>query len=201
MRNSVLVDPSTMPCSWFSAPEGADPSTRSSSSFSATRWTSRLLASQTPVRKPSCRIPLMSSRSLDAAPALCLGCFCYCCVPGTSNVSSRTSVISGLLGLTLSLFCPLHLCLLRCANPTVWVILIPAASNSLRGPQFPRGRIFLKTFPLRHTTAAEWDTFLQVAANFLRDQFLWVSASPCSLLDLKYGYFTYSPPEELGDFK
>jgi hypothetical protein len=57
------VDPSTIPSPWFSAPEGADPSTRSSSSFSTTHWTSQLLASWTPVRKPSCWTSLMSSWS------------------------------------------------------------------------------------------------------------------------------------------
>jgi hypothetical protein len=111
---SVLegVDPSTMLSPWFSTPVEVDPFIRSSSSFSATRWTSRLLASRISVRKPSCRTPLISSQSWDAAAVLCLGCLfvcclvaavsglgplCHCCIPGHSNVSSRTSVLSGFL--------------------------------------------------------------------------------------------------------
>jgi hypothetical protein len=43
--------------------QGVDPSTMPSSCFDATRWTSRLLASRTLVRKSSCRSPLTSSRS------------------------------------------------------------------------------------------------------------------------------------------
>jgi hypothetical protein len=46
-----------------SVSEVADPSTLSSFSFSATHWTSRPLASRAPVRKPSCRTCLISSRS------------------------------------------------------------------------------------------------------------------------------------------
>jgi hypothetical protein len=43
-------------------------------------------------------------------------------------------------------------------------------------------QIFLKTFPLRHANAAQQDTFLQAAANFLWDpQYLRVSSFgyPC----------------------
>jgi hypothetical protein len=53
-----------IPCAAsFSASEGADPSTRSCSSFSTTRWTSPLLALRTPVLNPSCQTPLMPSQS------------------------------------------------------------------------------------------------------------------------------------------
>jgi hypothetical protein len=48
----------------FSVSEGAYLFTRSISLFPVTRWTSRLLALRTPVRKPSCRIRLLSCRSL-----------------------------------------------------------------------------------------------------------------------------------------
>jgi hypothetical protein len=65
----------------------------------------------------------------------------------------------------------------RVSSPTVFwsyllrscplpVILIPAAWD----PQFPWVRIFLMTFLLRHATLSSRDTFLQAAANFLRDQ-------------------------------
>jgi hypothetical protein len=74
---------------------------------------------------------------------------------------------------------------LRRATSVLWVILLPAAANSFRGPQFPLRRatsvlwvILLPAaansfrgpqFPLRRATAARRDTFLQAAANFLRD--------------------------------
>jgi hypothetical protein len=69
----------------------------------------------------------------------------------------------GLFGGTSSLFCPLRLC------PAQRVIFLPAAVTSFRGPQFPWVRIFLKTFPLLHATAARRDTLPQAAAIFLRD--------------------------------
>jgi hypothetical protein len=49
------------------------------------------------------------------------------------------------------------------------VVLIPAAANSLHGPQFSWVLIFLMRFLFRHATVAQLDTFLQAAANFLRD--------------------------------
>jgi hypothetical protein len=60
-------------------------------------------------------------------------------------------------------------CPLRRATFVLRIILLPAAANSLRSPQFPWVRIFLKTFLLLHATLARRDTFLQAAANFLRD--------------------------------
>jgi hypothetical protein len=57
---------------------------------------------------------------------------------------------------------------LRRSTFVLWVIL-PAATISFRGPQFPWIRIFQKTFILRRATAALRDTFLQLASNVLRD--------------------------------
>jgi hypothetical protein len=56
----------------------------------------------------------------------------------------------------------------RRATPARRVIFLPAA-NSCRGPQFRWAKDFLKMFLLRHATVARRDTFLQAAANFLRD--------------------------------
>jgi hypothetical protein len=81
---------------------------------------------------------------------------------------------SGLLGELSSLFCPLRL------RPAKRVTLLPAAVSLFRCPQVPWVRIFLKTFPLRHATSVRWDTFLQAAAIFLPDAFIWLSASSCS---------------------
>jgi hypothetical protein len=43
------------------------------------------------------------------------------------------------------------------------------AVTSICSPQFPSVRISLKMFLLRHATVARRDTFLQAAANFIRD--------------------------------
>jgi hypothetical protein len=50
-----------------------------------------------------------------------------------------------------------------------WVVLIPAMANSLHHPQISWVPVLRKSFLFRHTTAAWRDTFLQAAANFLRD--------------------------------
>jgi hypothetical protein len=47
--------------------------------------------------------------------------------------------------------------------------LIPSATKSFDNSQFSLVQVFLKTFLLRRATVARQDTFLQVAANFLRD--------------------------------
>lgn len=64
-----------------------------------------MVALRSPVLKPSCRVPLASYRCPDAAAFLCLsyllvgslvvaalglGPLCHCCIPGLSNISSRT---------------------------------------------------------------------------------------------------------------
>jgi hypothetical protein len=60
-------------------------------------------------------------------------------------------------------------CSLPRATFVQWVVLIPAAANSLRGPQFSWGRISLKRFPFRHATLARRDTFLPAAVKLLLD--------------------------------
>jgi hypothetical protein len=81
------------------------------------------------------------------------------------------------LGAMSSFPCLCNPCSLPRANFAQRVVLISAAANSLRGPQFPWVPIFLKRFLLRHATVAQLDTFLQVAANFSPDpQSLWVSS-------------------------
>jgi hypothetical protein len=91
-----------------------------------------------------------------------LGTSCLCCIPGRSKVSFRTSYF-GILGVASSLIRSLRLCHAQ------WVIFLPAAVNSFRGPQFLWVRMFRKMFPSRHATAARRDTFLQAANNFLRN--------------------------------
>jgi hypothetical protein len=54
---------------------------------------------------------------------------------------------------------------------------MPAEANFFYSQQIPCVRIFLKPFPLRRSSAAQQDTFLQAAANFLQDdQLPWVSS-------------------------
>jgi hypothetical protein len=60
-------------------------------------WTSRLLALQPPVRESAWRSCWMPSRFLDVATVLRLGPLFHCCLPGASVVSSRASVLRGLL--------------------------------------------------------------------------------------------------------
>jgi hypothetical protein len=90
------------------------PSTLSSPSLSAPRWTSRLLAARNPVRKPSCRDHLMSFRSQRCS---------YRLLPG-----SFISILpSGPFQLLFSSVRPF------------WV---PFATNFFRDPQFPQVRSF-----------------------------------------------------------
>jgi hypothetical protein len=63
------------------------------------------------------------------------------------------------LGVTSSLFRPLHLC------PAGRVIFL-AAVTSFRGAQFLWVKFSLKMFLLRHATVARRDTFQQAEANF-----------------------------------
>jgi hypothetical protein len=94
----------------------------------------------------------------------------YCCRPrslipfshsGSSKVSSRTSFLSGFFVRHRPCFVP-YACVLHCGSSSCRL-------RSFRGPQFPWVRILLKKFPSRRATAARRDTFLQTAANFLRD--------------------------------
>jgi hypothetical protein len=98
---------------------------------------------------PSCaRVPY-ANFAFRALPAF---------LPGRSSLrSSRCNIV---FGLSLKS---------ECVPLARWVILLPAGANSFRGPQFPWVWIFLKMFLLRLATAARRDTFLQAAANFLRE--------------------------------
>jgi hypothetical protein len=58
---------------------------------------------------------------------------------------------------------------LRRASLARKVTIIPAAPNFCRGPKFPWVRISLKMVLFHHATAAQRDTFLQAATNFLQD--------------------------------
>jgi hypothetical protein len=71
----------------------------------------------------------------------------------------RVIPLFGYLGVTSSLFLPLHLC------PAEWVIFL-AAVTSFHGEQFLWVIFFLKMFLLRHATVAQRETFQQAEANF-----------------------------------
>jgi hypothetical protein len=71
----------------------------------------------------------------------------------------RVIPLLGHLGVTSSLFCPLHLC------PAEWVIFL-AAVTSFRGEHFLWVEFSLKMFLLHHATVAQRDTFQQAEASF-----------------------------------
>jgi hypothetical protein len=58
---------------------------------------------------------------------------------------------------------------LRHATAAWWAIFLPAMVSLFRSLHFYWVPVFFKRFLLRHVTAAQLDTFLQSAANFLPD--------------------------------
>jgi hypothetical protein len=134
--------------------------------FFVTRWTSRLHASRTLVRKPSCPSHLTSS---DLKTQL-LSC-AWVLYSNFAFSPFRRFILDvrrfGVLGAISYLPCLWSPCSLRRTTAALWAILIPAAASSFRGPQFSLVRIFLKMFLLRHATLARRDIFPKGAANFL----------------------------------
>jgi hypothetical protein len=72
------------------------------------------------------------------------------------------------LGAMSSFLCLCSLCSLPRATFAQRVVLVPAAANSLHGPQFSWVPIFLKMFLFRNATVAQQAIFLQAAANFFQ---------------------------------
>jgi hypothetical protein len=110
-------------------------------------WTFRFLASRTPNRKPSCRIPLMSSRSRDAAAVFCKGPLFRFFILGPSSISSWTSVPLGFSAQS-------RLLLVSEARVPCVVPLLHCGSSSFRRrpiysgiPNFPRCEFSWRSFP------------------------------------------------------
>jgi hypothetical protein len=109
--------------------------------------------------------------SCIVAAVLGFGLLCHCCIPGPSNASSEMPVLSGFL----VPYCPGRMSCDRvpCAVPFLYF----GSSSCQLWPIPSTVQNSLKTFTLHREIAAQWATFLQATANFLRDtQSPWVSS-------------------------